>query len=119
MLPPPSSLIRAPKRSSAGCGEIFPAIKASPWGNKAQRWIRLGGTNENTAATRDCSSRGQRAEVLHDAADAVVGNGADHRARLAARPHRVPVDAQVRQAQSVPHPAAGPSRARGPDPDGE
>jgi hypothetical protein len=27
---PPSSVIRAPKRSSAGWGEIFPAIRASP-----------------------------------------------------------------------------------------
>jgi hypothetical protein len=27
---PPSSLIRAPKRSNAGWGEIFPAIRASP-----------------------------------------------------------------------------------------
>ena len=48
----------------------------------AERWIRPGGTNENTAWAKD----------------AFVVNGVENGPRLAARPHRVAVDTQVRQA---------------------
>ena len=54
---PPSSLIRTPKRSSAGWGEIFPAIRASPWWKVTARSIRLGGTNENTPWVNAVSGR--------------------------------------------------------------
>jgi len=49
---PPSSVIRASKRSSAGWGEIFPAIRPSPWRKVTERSIRLGGTNENAASAK-------------------------------------------------------------------
>src|ERR1035441_8923027 len=38
---PPSWLIRAPKRSSAGWGEIFPALRPSPCRKVIDRSIRL------------------------------------------------------------------------------
>ena len=47
---PPSSAIRAPKRISAGCGEILPATSASPSRNDAARRSGRGATNENTAS---------------------------------------------------------------------
>jgi hypothetical protein len=53
---PPSSVIRVPKRSSAGCGEIFPAIRGSPWWKVTARSIRLGGTNENAARVNAASA---------------------------------------------------------------
>ena len=50
---PPSSETRAPKRSRAGSGEIFPAIRASPWRKMTERSIRLGGTKG--APSPDCT----------------------------------------------------------------
>ncbi len=55
---PPSSLIRAPKRSSAGSGEILPAIRPSPCRNVAERWIARAGTNENAAWAKAASAGG-------------------------------------------------------------
>jgi hypothetical protein len=49
-------VIRAPKRSRAGWGEIFPAIRASPWRKMTERSIRLGGTNENAACVKAASA---------------------------------------------------------------
>ena len=53
---PPSSETRAPKRSRAGSGEIFPAIRASPWRKMTERSIRLGGTKENAAWAKAASA---------------------------------------------------------------
>jgi hypothetical protein len=56
MSEPPSCEIRAPKRTSAGCGEILPATRASPSPKVADWSIRLVGTKEKIDEAKPASA---------------------------------------------------------------